>query len=743
MDAESVGGTVNLKLRRAPKNFRMLAKGLWGYNDLNSDWRDHKGVFQMSNRVFEDKLGVVVQAGYERFNRGGDILARTWVGESSNDSTVLTEIVGRSLRVEDRQEIRRRYNTSLGLDYQLGRSEFSMFGLYSRTSRDRFIMQERYDRSDQRIQYTGQSIFNTLDLLSLSLMANHDFGPLKIDWTLSNSRSNGQTPYNIAANFRDQSSPFTGGEHNADPITYLGFADPDPEQAVFRGITATESSTLEVTRTATLNFELPYKLGDKIFGTLRFGGKYKGIDRERALERRAENFYYLGSAEANRAFTRYSAYRDSVPGANEPTSLPQNSLIPNVESFLRENDLEFQGLDGEEIPISASLDPEQIDHWYRSQDEILNLDRAGLVNNYQVSETVTAGYMMLKFQVQDWLTVIPGFRYEYSDNEYSSGFSTVNGRYGVNGVFRDTTTTQQYGEFLPHLHMKVKPFKWFDIRASYSKTLARPDFDYITPRIQINENSLVISAGNPNLRHMVSTNYDLVLTAYKGGYGLISASFFAKDIENIFYPWSTLLVTDSLAQEVNYPDYRGFEINTFRNSNTARLYGMEFDLQTTLSFLPKPLNGLVFNINYARLFSATEFFFFTAEQRLIIPFPPVFETIVDNQSREVPMISQTPHVLRSSLGYDFKGFSARVSVIYQSSKISGYSNDQSRDRFDREFWRVDASLKQRIGDNWSVFLNLNNLTNQQDISFTRTEAFLGTIQTYGATGTLGLQYKIQ
>jgi len=743
MDAEAVGGTVNLKLRKAPQRFKLLAKGLWGYNDLHSDWRDHKGVFQMSSRLFDNKLGVVAQAGLERFNRGGDILQRTWRAERSNDTTDLTELLGNTLRLEDRQEIRRRYNTSLGLDYALGRSEFSLFGLYSRTTRDRFFMEERYSRSDQEIQYTGEDIFGTLDLFSLSLMANHDLGPLKIDWTLSNSRSNGQTPAAVSVNFRDNTSPFTGGNPDDDPITYLDFADPDPEQAVFRSVDVRTSSTLEVTRTATLNFELPYKWGDKIFGSLRFGGKYKAISRERKLDQRGENFYYLGSNEADRALARYALYRDSVPEANAPTTLPQNSLIPNIRSFLREGELDFEGLDGEAIPFSANLDPEQVNHWYRSQDAILNTDRNALVNNYEVDETVTAAYMMLKFRVGEWLTVIPGFRYEYSNNEYRAGLSTVSGRYGVNGFYFDTTTVQQYGEFLPHLHLKVKPTDWFDIRASYTQTLARPDFDWITPRIRVDENGLVVSGGNPNLRHMVSTNYDLVLTAYKGGYGLISATLFSKEIENIFYPFDIVMASDSLAEEFNYPQYRGYELNSYRNSPRARVYGFELDLQTTLSFLPKPLNGLVFNVNYARLLSETQFYFFTQKQVLVIPFPPVFDIIYDNQSRDVSMLSQTPHILRSSLGYDFKGFSARISAIYQSSKISAYSNDPSLDRFDREFWRFDASLKQQFGDNWSVFLNLNNLNNQQDISYTRNQSFLGTIQTYGLTGTLGLQYRIQ
>ncbi|MEM1215385.1 MAG: hypothetical protein AAGJ82_06865, partial [Bacteroidota bacterium] len=64
------------------------------------------------------------------------------------------------------------------------------------------------------------------------------------------------------------------------------------------------------------------------------------------------------------------------------------------------------------------------------------------------------------------------------------------------------------------------------------------------------------------------------------------------------------------------------------------------------------------------------------------------------------------------------------------------------DTFTADFWRWDASCKQRIGDHWTVFLNLNNLTNQQDISFTRNPNFLNTIENYGFTGSIGLQYKL-
>ena len=735
MDAEAVGGTVNLKLRQAPEGFRLLAKGLGGYNQLNQDGRDYKGVLQMSNRVWEDRLGVVFQAGIERFNRGGDILTSTWREGPTNDSTGVTEILGNRLILEDRQEIRRRYNSSVGLDFDAGRSQFAFFGLYSRTTRDRFNLRESLEPSNQEINFLGRDIENSLDLTFFSLTGNHNLGPVELDWTLADSRSRGRTPYDFTMGFFYNRDPFLDGLNpDSNPRNFLAAAQPSLEQTILENARLNRSSVNERTQQATLNLELPFTWGEKISGALRVGGKYKHIVRDRSVEILAEDFYFLGAEQARQAIARYEG---------ELETLPQNANLINIRSFTQpENDVRFQNQEGQQLGLTANLDPELMRDWYESQLDALNQDRSALQDNYQADETVTAGYLMLKFKVGDWLTLIPGFRYEYSDNEYQGGVSTINGWYGVNGTFTDTTTFQRYGELLPHFHFKIQPLSWLDLRGSYAKTLARPDFLFVTPRIQIDDNAVTLRAGNPDLRYAVSTNYDLALTAYKGGYGLFSVGVFFKQVENIFYPWRTFLVNDSTAEAFGYPDYRGYQFESFTNSPRAEVFGYELDFQTTLSFLPKPLSGLVFNLNYSRLYSTTQVFFLTSEQRLIIPVPPVFETIFTNSQREVNMPSQAPHILRSSLGYDYGKFSARISAAYQGTKVNNYSINKDFDTYVRDFWRVDASVKQGFGDHWSVFLNLNNLSNQRDITFTREPRFLNTVETYGWTGTMGLQYKL-
>ena len=105
------------------------------------------------------------------------------------------------------------------------------------------------------------------------------------------------------------------------------------------------------------------------------------------------------------------------------------------------------------------------------------------------------------------------------------------------------------------------------------------------------------------------------------------------------------------------------------------------------------------------------------------------------------MPTQAPEIFRASIGYDLKGFSARVSSSYQGTKARSYSLNKDFDSYELGFWRWDASAKQKFGEKWSVFLNLNNISNQQDIRFTRSENYISAIESYGFTGSIGVQFK--
>lgn len=738
MDAEAVGGTVNLRLRKAPEGFRLMTKGLWGYNDLAEQFRDYKGVIQASNRFFNKKVGMIAQGSVERFNRSGDFLTNSW-RQGPTDSLNNTEILGSQLRLEDRTEIRRRYNASLSLDYAINpKHSITLFGVYSRTDRDQFRVSESYNPSNPSIDHRGQGIENDLSLFSGTLSGNHNFNWLIADWSLANSFSQGRTPYNYVISFSDTKNQFDDElNQESHPRNYFDAATPDISETNLVGGEYNNTSTFENTITALANFAIPVKLGKKLTAEVKFGGKYYQIDRRRDVERLTENFYYLGGAFTSSASERFTAADGAI------VTLPTNPNLIGIGTFLSQGASPlFVDENGVEQTLFANLDPNIIRAWYESQLPILNNNRFALVDNYQVAESITAGYAMIKIKYQDKLTIIPGFRYEYSDNTYSAGFSTANGRYGVNGDIRDTTTFQQYGEFLPHLHIKYKPVDWLDIRLSYSQTLARPDFAFITPRTQINNTSLDINTGNPNLRHAKATNYDLHFSAYKGTLGLLTIGGFYKQVNDIFFPFEVNLSDQETAEQYGWDDFRGYNLSTYSNLESSRVFGYEIDLQTNLGFLPKPFNGIVINTNYSRLYSQTQAFFQISETKLVSQIPPIIETTYSTEVREVEMLSQSPHIFNLSIGYDINKFSARISGIYQGTKASGYSLNKDFDRFTLEFWRWDASIRQGFGENWTAFLNFNNITNQQDISFVRNPDYLSTIQTFGFTATVGLQFKI-
>lgn len=736
MDAEAIGGTVNLKLRRAPSELKLVAKLLGGYNDLNNDWRDYKEVLQGSKRVFNDKLGIVLQGSLERFNRGGDILNYAWRRGATNQQTGITDIFGSSLSLEDRSEIRRRVNASTNLDYDLGGNHsIGLFALYSSTNRDQFSHREQYNPGEPGIGFNAQGIENQLDLFTAALSGEHPLGKLMLDWNLSASRSEGSTPYNFDMRFVTASNPFNSGiDQNAHPKTFFAQANPNLQETLLRGNNFFDRNTLEESVTAMLNLEIPISIGEKIGGYFKTGGKYYTISRSRDVSQLSEDFYYLGGDFTSKASQAY--------GAENLTYLQANQALISMLSFSGNENLDFESTDGNDIGLVANIDPDLVRDWYEAQKSLLSNNREAEDDNYQVNESIAAGYAMFRFNFGKSLTVIPGFRYEYSDNDYTASVSTVSGRYGVNGFFFDTTTYQKYGEFLPHLHIKYQPLEWFDIRASYSNTLARPDYQYITPRAEINNTSTNISAGNPNLRHARATNYDLFFSAYKGGLGLLTLGAFYKEIDDIFYPRSLQLADPDIAAANGWPKNSGYQLSSFTNADQSIVKGFEIDLQSTLSFLPKPFSGIVLNVNYSRLFSETQVFFLTSETVLVVPFPPVFETTYTSNARIVTMPSQPPHILHLSVGYDLGRFSARVSSVFQGTRANSYSVNKDFDSYSLEFWRWDASIKQDFGKNWSLFVNLNNFNNQQDISFIRNENFLSSIQSYGFTSTAGIQFRM-
>jgi len=252
-----------------------------------------------------------------------------------------------------------------------------------------------------------------------------------------------------------------------------------------------------------------------------------------------------------------------------------------------------------------------------------------------------------------------------------------------------------------------------------------------------------VSFNNYQLTPTRSTNYDAYFSFYDNSIGLLTAGVFLKRITDLIYPW-TFYVTDSAALAY-YPPYMGanptrteYQINTFTN-DPYRIdnWGVELDWQTHFWYLPHPLDGLVMNVNYTHIFSKAQYPYVYAT-KLTFRSPLIY---IDTSYTD-RLLTQPDDIVNLSLGYDFEGFSVRVSMLYTADIFTASNFWPQLRTSTSAYTRWDLSVKQNLP--WfglQLYGDLNNLNAANDISVINgTNAVVPqSEQSYGLTADVGLR----
>jgi outer membrane receptor protein involved in Fe transport len=112
------------------------------------------------------------------------------------------------------------------------------------------------------------------------------------------------------------------------------------------------------------------------------------------------------------------------------------------------------------------------------------------------------------------------------------------------------------------------------------------------------------------------------------------------------------------------------------------------------------------------------------------------------------MPDQPAHIFNITIGYDLGGFSARLSYLYQTDKLTGIGYDgvipTSRlSSYTGGYGRWDLTLQQKFYQNFQFFANFNNLNNRQDQNFIGSNLeHPSYIEYYGFTMDLGIRYNL-
>ena len=756
MDADAVGGTVNLKIAPAAEGVRGKFSAQKGYSSLGDTYGNYRAGGFLSNRFFNNKLGVQVNGIIDKYNRNSDVLS---AGYALNEESILEDgfipIDLASVSIIDRVTDRLRTGGGLILDYKFGKGSLIMNNFISNLAQEQ---QEQRNSlaliGNQWSASASDTEFNNT-VLSNALQGSFDFSSFSLDFSVSNSISRQNTPGDLRMNVgiaqaeAGFTTPSLQDPLKATPSELLNAAEIIPGQNSKR---ATRFATLqrdveEQAQEAMINFNVPFKFSKGISGKLKVGGKYVRNVRDND---ETEHFSQPDRTFVGEEFVR--VLKDSLWPDLGLENLDQNLGIRaflfedpnyNVGDFLSGNegiDNFFYTADIGKMNRYEQL-AESSGYYQRSVRESAQYD-------YKYERDLYAFYGTAEVNIGKTITLFPGIRYEDFNINYDAFFTE---RFGPNP--EDSRNEERNEDnisgknWFPQLHVRVKPFDWLDVRLASTKSIIYPDYRAVSPYIYYDSYSgPTLNLGNTALQPALAQNYDLYASIYKNKIGLFTAGYFYKEIDNLIVN-SSFRSKDSetINNRFQLTQTQQTVVSTWINlEGTSTVKGFELDYQTHFWFLPSFLKGLVFSANYTHITSNTTYPFQTSVKEGTGPFA---KTVFVDSTRVGRMPNQPDDVFNLTLGYDIGGFSARLSYVYQDNVLTGVNRTYDElDSYTASSNRWDFTAYQNLPwlkGNLQVYLNANNITNTPDRSFTSTLRKLSSVQYYGRTYDLGLRYNIE
>lgn len=732
-DADVVGGTVNFKVKEAGAGFHydVIAQG--GYNEISQSIGDYKLVGSVSNRFLNNKLGIFAQVDIEQRDRSSDELGASYAlnnPKEGEDNIVTTN----SLTLRAIQRDKQRLGGALVFDYRLPNGSINFTNFASRVNTDVVNRTESYNLNVSEHQYKTTDSDYELDIMTNALTYKQDFDALHINALVSHSQSRNKTPHSVDMNFKENAA-------------YTSVAD--AEQAKLEDIHQWAKNDLDYTYILIMNsnfddtketdatgqFDLTYDItpASWLSGNIKLGVKYR---------------------HKKRSYNHDELYAPVSWGGEEPLRTAILTAYPELQ--------EVAPLGTYQLPYEAFWDSEYSDdNFFDGKYEMGPVIDVDLMNgamnvvedmayrhltdekkdDYDGFEDYTAAYLMTELNIGRMFTLIPGVRYERNRTEYTGirGDATV-GRGFDAFAYYDTTTIRVHEHVLPMVHLRAKPLDWFDVRLAYTQTLARPSYNHIVPSYTINTSS--VSWKNYLLKPALSENLDFYASFYQNHIGLFTTGIFYKEIDDLIFGTGQRAIIDPLfyglpqstvGQPVSY------QVN---NPNTVFVRGFELDWQTTFWYLPGALRGLVLNVNYTHTESDAKYPRTLIKTEYLTQ-PPWIQQVNIDTFYTSRLINQPDEIINLAVGYDFKDFSIRVSMLYQSDIFKSNNFWPELRNSTDDYTRWDISLKQGLPiEGLMFFCNLNNITGAADINLNAGNAFPTSEQHYGMTIDAGLRFRM-
>lgn len=709
MDADAIGGSINLVTKNTPNKRMFNATAGSGYNAVSKKAQLNLGL-TYGDRFFNDKLGLMFSGSYQNAPGGSDNAEFEY--DVDDGSVVMKEAQVRQYYVT-----RERQSYSLALDYEFNPDhKISFKGIYNRRNdwenRYRVVYKDldESDPSEQSIELqtkggaddTRNARLERQQTMDFTLDGEHNLGGrLLMDWAASFSRASEDRPNERYFGLKMDNNTgenlintFRGIGGRA-PYSTIAIPGLDNEGWELDELTNSNQSIYENEWKFRLNFELPLMKG--LYGnTLRFGGKYTNKEKDRETTM----YKYDGEdVNDNPIFNDGGAWREHGSSQIRKGFMVGDNY-PEGTHFVSKKylgSINFNSMQGEP-------------------------DYEEMSGNYHAKEEITSAYLRFDQKLGQKLDLMLGLRMEHTALNYR-GLNWVVDEDENESLESTGNRKNSYTNWLPSVLLKYDVNDDLKLRASFTETLSRPKYSALIPSVNYNRADEEATIGNPNLKPTTSYNFDLSAEYYFKSVGLVSVGFFYKSINNVIVDevWKGM---DAQLPITGTYDY---EISKPINAYDADLFGVEVAYQRDFGFITPALKCLGFYGNYTYTANKTKNHHF--EHRVL------------EDGEDVDMIGSPEHTANASLFFEKWGFNLRLSYNFASAFVDEMGEVAQLDRYYDKVNYLDLNASYTFGKRFktTIYADVTNLLNQPLRYYQGTKDRTAQVEYYGARFNAGIK----
>ncbi len=645
IDADGIGGSVNLVTKTAPDTPTVALYGVGGYTPIIGGREVDQMGGTIGRRFLADKkLGVLIGGTYDYNGRGiNDIEPVPTPGDPSPHYD--------SMDFRDYIYNRTRWGATGSVDYKLREgSSIALRGLFSnfRNWGNKWVFTMNDGGAPQ---YSQDWRRPNMAIGSLNLQGKHYINTSTILWNASVSRS--------------RSLSGSGG------ASFQWMADPNVQCQNIQGVSvnrpgwagcvgpnvAAADNAFDRNNYGFVEFDYP-TFGQSVQLNLEASGSYGKT-------------YHLGSrygtfelgAKIRNAHKFDDTYNSSwfAPQDSSGNYLPI-PVAQHPEWYGNFSDSNYY--DGTYGKYPSITDWAKLKGWVSTNQSQLVFNGGPGVNsnNFDLVERIPAGYVMNTIELASRVRLVAGLRIEATHLNTLSFDETANTlSYKAGG---------DYTNVLPSASLRFALDKSSDLRLVYGRGVARPDPQDISAAVSqptLNQTPVTISIGNPNLKAEQANNYDLLYERTLSHTGLLQVGYFYKDL------------TEPIAYEQFYstqtfphvPTGTNVLVTEPINAGSAYVQGFEIGFEQRMAYLPGVMRGFGLSANYSHTSSAAR--------------------DLPGRSDQPALLRDAPNTWNFSPTFDTKRFSMRIGMTYDDAMIYQYQWQDGAD---------SVGVKGPSGDNY-------------------------------------------